>query len=72
MDPSVKLSAVLRSLTTLAESLRNSLHQRDPENDILVVDLKTTDMYLKVISQIQNTYKLDSNRLLFGRKVDNL
>lgn len=67
LSPQVKLSSVLRSLTALAESLRGTLHQRDPETNELLVDLKNTDMYLKVLNQISSTYRMDGNKLLFSQ-----
>lgn len=62
----VKLAAVLRSLITVAETLRVTMHQRDPDTGEILIDLKSTDAYLKVLTQICNTYKLDSTKLLFA------
>lgn len=66
LAPNVKMAGVLRSLTSLAETLRESLHQRDPESGDVLIDLKSTDMYLKTLNQISNVYKMDSNKLMFS------
>lgn len=57
---------MLRSLITVAETLRVTMHQRDPDTGEILIDLKSTDAYLKVLTQICNTYKLDAAKLLFG------
>lgn len=66
LAPNVKLAAVLRSLVTTAETLRAATHQLDPATGDVVVDLKSTEVYLKVLTQITATYKLDPNKLLFA------
>jgi hypothetical protein len=68
LNPNVKMASVIRSLVTVAESLRTSIHQRDPENDCVIMDLKSVDMYLKVLTQIANAYKMDSSKLLFSHR----
>ena len=65
LAPNVKMAAVLRSLVTVAETLRGTMHQRDPVTDEVVVDLKSTEMYLKVLTQITSTYKMDGTKLMF-------
>lgn len=32
----------------------------------MLIDLKSTDMYLKTLTQIANVYKMDGNKLLFS------
>jgi hypothetical protein len=66
LHPNVKMASIIRSLITVAESLRTSIHQQDPESDNVIMDLKSIDMYLKVLTQIANAYKMDSNKLLFA------
>jgi hypothetical protein len=66
LHPHVKMASIIRSLITVAESLRTSIHQRDPESDCVIMDLKSIDMYLKVLTQIANAYKMDSSKLLFS------
>jgi hypothetical protein len=41
----------------------------DDETGDLMVDVRNTELYLKVVTQITNTYKLDSHRLLFHNGV---
>ena len=66
LAPNVKLAAVLRSLVTMAETLRGTMHQRDGATGDVIVDLKSTEVYLKVLTQITSTYKMDSNKLMFA------
>jgi len=61
----VRMATNIHSLTMLAENLRSSMYQRDPETNELVIDTKVSDQYLKVIAQITQIYKCDTKRLLF-------
>ena len=61
----VRMATNIHSLTNLAENLRSSMYQRDPETNELVIDTKISDQYLKVITQITQIYKCDTKRLLF-------
>ncbi len=63
--PGIRLAGIVRSLITLAETLRCTLQQVDEDTGDLVVDIRNTELYLKVITQITNVYKLDSSKLLF-------
>lgn len=63
--PGVRLASIVRSLITLAETLRCTLQQVDEETGDLVVDIRNTELYLKVVTQITNVYKMDASRLLF-------
>ena len=67
--PGVRLASIVRSLITLAETLRCSLQQVDEDSGDLVVDIRNTELYLKVVTQITNVYKLDSSKLLFQNGV---
>lgn len=64
--PSVKMATLIRSLVSLAETLRDTLHQNDPETGQVMVDVKNTEVYLKVVNQLTNSYKLDSSKLMFA------
>ena len=66
LTPNVRMASIIRSLITLAETLRCTLHQIDSETGEAMVDVKNTELYLKVISQIHNVYKTDGSRMLFG------
>lgn len=64
--PNVRMASIVRSLIALAESLRSTLHQIDEDTGELMVDIRNTELYLKVIAQIHNVYKTDGGRMLFG------
>jgi hypothetical protein len=64
--PNVRMASIVRSLITLGETLRCTLQQIDEETGEVMVDIKNTELYLKVISQIHNVYKTDGSRMLFG------
>ena len=67
--PGVRLASIVRSLITLAETLRCTLQQVDDDTGDLVVDIRNTELYLKVVTQISNVYKLDGSKLLFQNGV---
>jgi hypothetical protein len=46
------------------------MHQQDPTSGDVVVDLKSTEVYLKVLTQISSTYKMDGNKLMFNNNVE--
>jgi hypothetical protein len=68
ISPTVKIASTIRSLVTVAETLKAGLTHRDPETNEVLVDIKNTELYLKVVSQIVATYKLDGTKLLFGKQ----
>lgn len=63
--PSVKMASLIRSLTSVAETVRMGIHRHDVDADELVVDKSSAELYLKVTAQIMSAYKMDSNKLLF-------
>lgn len=67
--PGVRLASIVRSLITLAETLRCTLQQVDEETGDMAVDIRNTELYLKVVTQITNVYKLDGTKLLFQNGV---
>lgn len=67
--PGVRMASIVRSLITLAETLRCTLQQVDEETGDLVVDIRNTELYLKVVTQISNVYKMDGSKLLFQNGV---
>lgn len=64
--PSVRMASIIRSLTSLAETLRCTLQQIDEDTGEVMVDIRNTELYLKVISQIHSVYKTDATKMLFG------
>jgi hypothetical protein len=67
INPHVKIASTIRSLVTVAETLKAGLTHRDSDTNEVLVDIKNTELYLKVVAQIVAAYKLDSTKLLFGR-----
>ena len=66
LTPNVRMASIIRSLITLAETLRCTLQQIDEETGDVMVDIKNTELYLKVISQIHSVYRTEGSRMLFG------
>ncbi len=67
--PNVRMASIIRLLITLAETLRCTLQQIDEDTGEVMVDIKNTELYLKVISQIHNVYKTEGARMLFWNGV---
>lgn len=65
LDPNVRLSTILRSLLSLAESVRLTMQVKDEDNAV-TMDVKQVDLYLRIISQVQNTYKTGNAKMLFS------
>ena len=66
LEPHVRLSSVLRSLLSLAESVRLSISCRDPETGDITMDTKQAELYLKIVNQIQSAYRGGNTALLFS------
>ncbi len=64
--PNVRMASIIRSLIALAETLRCTLQQIDEETGEVMVDIKNTELYLKVIAQIHAVYRTDGSRMMFG------
>lgn len=64
--PHVRMASIIRSLIALAETLRCTLHQIDEDSGEVMVDIKNTELYLKVIAQIHAVYRTDGSRMMFG------
>jgi uncharacterized membrane protein YgcG len=64
--PNVRMASIIRSLIGLAETLRCTLQQIDEETGEVMVDIKNTELYLKVISQIHSVYRTEGSKMLFG------
>jgi hypothetical protein len=67
--PHVRMAGTIKSLVRLAETLQGGLTHRDAETNEVLVDVKNTELYLKVVSQIISAYKLDSTKLMFSTKI---
>jgi len=64
--PSVRMASMIRSLTTVAETIQEGIRRHDEETDEVVVDRQNTELYLKVTSQIMAAYKMDQTKMLYG------
>lgn len=66
LDPSVKVAHILRSLSDLAETLREVVVTRG-EDGMPLIDVRTVTVYLKVISETIQVYKsADPSKMLFA------
>ena len=66
LAPTVRLASVIRSLLSLAETLRGTLQQEDADTGDLLIDKNGTELYLKVLGQVVSVYKTDSTKLIFN------
>lgn len=66
LAPQVRMAAVLRSLISLGESIRLTILTRDLETDEVIIDGRQTELYLKVLHQVQSAYKMDSSKMIFS------
>lgn len=66
LAPQVRMAAVLRSLISLGESIRLTILTRDLETDEVIIDGRQTELYLKVLHQVQGAYKMDSSKMIFS------
>ncbi len=67
--PNVRMASIVRSLIALAETLRSTLHQVDEDTNEVMVDIRNTELYLKVIAQIHAVYRTDGSRMMFGNNI---
>jgi hypothetical protein len=65
--PQVKIAATIRSLVTVADTLKAGLTHRDPDTNEILVDIKNSELFLKFTAQLLAAYKVDSTKLLFGK-----
>jgi hypothetical protein len=65
IHPHVKMACTIRSLVTVADTLRAGLQHLDPDTNEILVDIKNTELYLKVVGQIITSYKMEGGKLLF-------
>ena len=74
LAPNVRVASMLRSLLSLAETLRASLQQSEPVmmqdghftcSEVVAVDKNSTELYLKTMQQVLAVYKTDQSKLMF-------
>lgn len=66
LDPNVRMATMLRSLMSLAETVRLTMQTKDDETGEIELDVKQADFYLRVLNQVQTTYRAGNGRLLFS------
>lgn len=66
LDPNVRMATMLRSLLSLAETVRLTMQQKDSDTGVVELDVKQADFYLRVLNQVQTTYRAGNGRLLFS------
>jgi hypothetical protein len=66
LSPSLQISHILRSLLDLRDTLHSMLISED-ENGIKTVDARNMSVYLKVIAEIMQVYRMgDMSKMLFA------
>ena len=67
LHPAVKVPAILRDLDSVRETLQETLVTRDPDSGGKVIELTNVNVYLKVVRELNQMYKLgDVSKLSFG------
>jgi hypothetical protein len=67
LHPAVKVPAILRDLDSVRETLQETLVSRDPESGAKVIESSNINLYLKVVRELNQMYKLgDITKLSFG------
>jgi hypothetical protein len=67
LHPMVKVPAILRDLDSIRETLQQTLVTRDEESGAKVIDAVNINLYLKVVRELHQMYKLgDVTKLAFG------
>jgi hypothetical protein len=70
LHPSVKIPEVIRELDGMRRLLRSSITTTDPETGDRVIDTANVSLYLKVIREINQVYKMgDTAKLTLGASV---
>ena len=71
LHPAVKVPAILRDLDSIRETLHDTLITKDAETGAKVVDSTNVVLYLRVIRELNQLYKLgDISKLSFGTSSD--
>jgi hypothetical protein len=65
VSPEVKMANIIRSLSGVGETVRLSMTRSDPETGDLMLDNKQVELYLKIMAQLQSTYRTDAKKMLF-------
>jgi hypothetical protein len=66
LNPTIRIGITLRSMLDLGESVRGSLQKKDIHGQIMGLDPKMIDAYIRIHAQIQNLYRSEPNKMLFN------
>jgi hypothetical protein len=67
LHPAVKVPAILRDLDSVRETLQDTLVTKDAESGAKVIESNNVVLYLKVVRELNQMYKLgDITKLSFG------
>lgn len=67
LNPHVKVSCMLRSLTGLLDKLEEGIMTTNEETEVTEIDSKNVLAYLKVVNEIMQIYKTsDCSKLMFA------
>jgi hypothetical protein len=70
LHPSVKVPEIIRELDGMRRLLRSSITSTDPETGDRVIDTANVTLYLKVIRELHQVYKMgDTTKLTLGASV---
>jgi hypothetical protein len=70
LQPSVKIPEIIRELDDVRRLLRGSITSLDPETGNTVIDTGNVSLYLKVVRELQQVYKMgDPSKLAIGNPV---
>ncbi|KAJ1466121.1 hypothetical protein T484DRAFT_1756905 [Baffinella frigidus] len=67
LQPSVKIPEIIRELDDVRRLLRGSITSLDPETGNSVIDTGNVTLYLKVVRELEQVYKMgDPSKLAMG------
>jgi hypothetical protein len=70
LHPNVKVPEIIRELDGMRRLLRSSITTTDPETGDRVIDTANVTLYLKVIRELNQVYKMgDTSKLTLGASV---
>ena len=67
LHPAVKVPSILRDLDNVRETLQDTLVTKDEETGAKMVDVGNVSLYLRVVRELNQMYKMgDVTKLTFG------
>jgi hypothetical protein len=64
--PEVKMACSIRSLSAIADVVRAGITRVDEESGDMIIDSKQVELYLKVMNQINSSYRVDTKKMMFS------